>query len=924
MAKLPSRLMHAHLTNNEASVRRFRKEARLLAEVKSPHVCRLLDFNEDQGIHYLVMEYLQGESLGAFLTKCKKLPEPVALALVADVARALAEAHRRGIVHRDVKPDNVILIGPWGALLENLADGSADLSSLTASAFGVKLCDFGLARHVDQSASMDMTKTGQFIGTPLYMSPEQARATEDITPASDVYSLGVTLFHMLTGRPPFQANSIPALYDMHLKADAPAPQQINQSLSDAVSQVVQKALAKDPRARYPDADALLLELERMQRGEPTHLAVHPRLPAFAVGELLEYDWSFELAASPDQLWPFISNTERLNQAIGLSCGSVLTRLRRHGRPRMPGCCHRTWSTFAAIRKSGITLAWREHPFEWVEGRRMGILREYSQGVFKWMASTTELRARADGGTTLHHRVRLVPAGLFGRVVAAIEVGLRGRRAVEKVYRRIDAYLTRQLPQEAATDPFVPTTAPPLNEHEAAHRFIERLSDRGVAPVVAESLIDFFLRAPEQEIACIRPIALAQRLQLDEEEVIEACLTAAHEGVLVILWDILCPKCRVPSAIEKTMRDIRSHGQCQACNLDFELDFANSVELVFRVEPNLRRSELGLYCIGGPSHSPHVAAQVRVAAGERLELAMALAEGSYRLRGPQLPYSVDFRVHPEACAVRGELQLTRGPTVDFPRTFRTGAQTFLFNNEYADELVVRVERLAERRDALTAARVSALARFRDLFPQEVLAGKQLVSVAHVTLLATDLVDAAELYQELGDAQAFGLLHEHFRILEEHIRREHGAVVKTLNEGILATFHDPASAVRVALDLQSLLAKNEITKGLKIRVGVHRGSAMVATINGKLDYFGTTVKLTMRLPGLADGSGIMLTQPLAADPLVQTLLIRRGLTCRILAGGPDQPNDLPLYRLDAVVKPEVPVKRRSQAAAGSDRLAKTPVG
>ena len=369
-----------------------------------------------------------------------------------------------------------------------------------------------------------------------------------------------------------------------------------------------------------------------------------------------------------------------------------------------------------------------------------------------------------------------------------------------------------------------------------------------------------------------------------------------------------------------MRNIRSHGRCEACNLDFELDFANSVEMIFRVHPHLRSSELGVYCVGGPAHSPHVAAQVRLAAAERLELTMNLSEGSYRLRGPQLPYSLEFRVHPDARASRGELLLAGGRAPDFPRTFRTGAQTFFLNNDHTDELIVRIERVAARADALTAAQVSALARFRDLFPQEVLSGKQLVSVAHVTLLATDLVGAAELYRTLGDARTFGLVHEHFCILENHIRKESGALVKTHNEGILATFQDAAAAVRVALDLQSLLAENALTRELAIRVGVHRGSAMVATINGKLDYFGTTVQLAQRLPGLVGGKEIVLTQALVSDLQVQALLHRRGLACVVL----DHESDIPLHRLVPVVGTDQSPKQPAPFADDVRQLEITPAG
>src|SRR5262249_22723482 len=155
---------------------------------------------------------------------------------------------------------------------------------------------------------------------------------------------------------------------------------------------------------------------------------------------------------------------------------------------------------------------------------------------------------------------------------------------------------------------------------------------------------------------IRPLALARRLDLGADAVVTGCLHAAQLGLVVLLWDILCPICRVPSEIKETLRELRGHGKCAACNLDFELDFANSVELIFRAHSQIRTSELATYCVAGPGRMPHVAAQVRLAAGERLALELALPEGAYRLGGPQLGFAVTFRVQPGAPAGRWEVSL----------------------------------------------------------------------------------------------------------------------------------------------------------------------------------------------------------------------------------------------------------------------------
>jgi class 3 adenylate cyclase len=231
----------------------------------------------------------------------------------------------------------------------------------------------------------------------------------------------------------------------------------------------------------------------------------------------------------------------------------------------------------------------------------------------------------------------------------------------------------------------------------------------------------------------------------------------------------------------------------------------------------------------------------------------------------------------------------------PAVLRPGGQVLVLTNDHSEELVVRVERTARRSDALTAARASSLALFRELFPDEVLSPGQLMSVATVTLLVTDLEGSATLYHNLGDARAFAVIHEHFRLVGDAVRAEGGAPVKTVGEGLVAAFPDAAAAVRAALELHKALVRGEGTAALKLRAGVHRGPALAATVNDQLDYFGTTVRRALALPALARVGECVLTREVAADPEVDALLRARGLTNEVFeAELPDAPASV-LHRL-----------------------------
>ena len=840
---------------------RFRKEARLLVEANNPHVVNLLEHGEDRGVPYLVMEFVTGRTLADLLEDRKRLDEPTALSVASNIALALEDAHRRGIVHRDVKPANILLPDtPAGAPPEPHPR--------------VKLSDFGLARQVVNTESQFLTEPGALLGTPSYMSPEQCTA-RPVDPTTDVYSLGATLYHMLAGRPPFIAETREQLYQMHVH-QPPAPlRHFNPEVSEGVSRVVDRALAKLPEDRYPDAAALRRDLERLARGEPSDILLHPLLPPCDPRRVQRFEFRWDLQSTPRRLWPLVSNTDRLDQALGFAPVNQIYRPVEARGVRQ----------FVSGWKAGMPEAWEEHPYEWVEPHRMSVLREYTQGPFRWLISAVELIPRPGGGTTLIHRLTLEPEGWKSRVFSPLGVGVRFRADLGRIYTRIDASLAGKLGPQGSIDPF--EHVPALNgpPRERLDRRLDALAAHGIEPPLIEHIDNLLSQSPAQELARLRPIALARRWGLDPEPVVAAFLQASHEGLLVLFWDILCPSCRASCEIADTLKAIREHGRCEACSLDFNLDFAESVELVFRSHPEIRPADAATYCVGGPAHAPHVIAQVRVPPGKRIELVLALPEGAYRLRGPQLPWSFPFHIHPGAPAERINIDLFSGPPPDCPRALRTRSQYLALSNTGAIDLLARVERDTPRVDALTAAQALAIALFRDLFPGEVLSPGQLVTLTTVTLLVTEVCNPVDLQESLGEVRAFAALHDHFLRLDSAVRLAHGVVVKVLDERIIAAFTEPEDAVRVALDLSDSLARSESPSPLRVRASIHRGPALVATIDGRLDYFGATPRRASRVLQQADRDDLLMTTEVAADPRVAAILQARGLACQILDAGPD---------------------------------------
>jgi eukaryotic-like serine/threonine-protein kinase len=226
------------LLHGSADPDRFAREARAAAGLSHPAICRLYDYGEEDGRPYMVLEYLAGGTLEDRLASEEPLPDDDAERIAREVASGLAHAHERGLVHRDIKPGNVLFD----------EEGAA------------KITDFGIARVVDAST---LTEAGTLLGTAAYISPEQARG-ERATPASDVYSFGVILYRMLTGRLPFEAQSPLELAAMHEAADPPAVSTLRPDAPRSLELVATAALAKRPEERPPDGRALVAAL----RGEP--------------------------------------------------------------------------------------------------------------------------------------------------------------------------------------------------------------------------------------------------------------------------------------------------------------------------------------------------------------------------------------------------------------------------------------------------------------------------------------------------------------------------------------------------------------------------------------------------------------------------------------------------------------------------------
>jgi eukaryotic-like serine/threonine-protein kinase len=245
------KVLHKNLSLDQQLLARFLNEARAANAIRHPNIIEILDSGAlPDGMPYLVMELLEGESLSERIARLGRLPTRAALRFAYQTASALGAAHSKGIVHRDLKPDNMFIVPD-----QDITDGER-----------LKILDFGIAKLQEGTRGSVKTRTGAVMGTPLYMSPEQCRGVREIDHRSDIYSLGIILYEMVSGRPPFVSEGFGDLVNMHLNMPVPSLRAAVPDVPPALEALIMRMLAKDPEQRYADMAAVREALKAVPGG----------------------------------------------------------------------------------------------------------------------------------------------------------------------------------------------------------------------------------------------------------------------------------------------------------------------------------------------------------------------------------------------------------------------------------------------------------------------------------------------------------------------------------------------------------------------------------------------------------------------------------------------------------------------------------
>jgi class 3 adenylate cyclase len=571
------------------------------------------------------------------------------------------------------------------------------------------------------------------------------------------------------------------------------------------------------------------------------LARHPWRPELRGDHRpLDVLWRFDLAASPETVWPLLIETSRLNRAVGVSPMHF---------EETDGVLH------GSTRNLGFEQAWIEVPWDWTWQKSMVSVRKYTRGFAHLVRGIYELEPAGDG-TILRVYFGWIPRGWLSRAILSV-----GMPWLERGYRRtLDAIVPKIAQGQEVSLSIAAPSLPEdrsrrLRDLEAQLRALEL--DQGALA----KLVDHVEHGDEMDLHRIQVPKLARELALDEDALLEVCLHATRVGLLELSWDVICPHCRGVRSQVRHLGELPSKDKCEVCAIDFGTGDENAIEVTFRVSSSVREVPQRFYCSAEPATKPHIKLQQRLEPKESRRVELPLGAGEYRAR----VRGTDDRGLLVIGSGGSELSWSASETA--PKLNAAPSPTLVLENPTDAPATFVIESTAWSHSALRPVRLFNLQRFRDLFSEEYLGADVQLAVGVQTILFTDVVGSTRFYREVGDPDAFVEVKKHFREIFDEVANNHGVVVKTIGDAVMAAFVDARDAVRACAGIQRRFPPGST---LRVRVSLNAGPCIAVNLNSGIDYFGSTVNMAAKLQQLAEAGEVALSASVHDAPGVAALL------------------------------------------------------
>jgi class 3 adenylate cyclase len=573
----------------------------------------------------------------------------------------------------------------------------------------------------------------------------------------------------------------------------------------------------------------------LARNEPLTVAqlleLHPFPAQFANEKRIERLWTFDLPGKPSELWPFISDTSRMNRALGTA---EMTFVEKDGK------------RYGSSKAGGVKHEWLEVPWNWVAEQWLTSTRIYERGFMRAVYSIHRLEP-TQTGTRLYLYFGTVPRGAL--YAAAIRLGFP---TLERAYRRVLPELAAQLDK---LRPDVLQLPPPVLSEESQARLKagrEQLVAEGLDTKVVDALVDFIRTGDDADLHRIQVRERARVWKLPETEMLRTALHATRAGLLDLSWDTICPHCRGLREESGKLSQLKAEGHCEVCQVDFTTDQIEAVEVTFRVHPSIRDVPERLYCSAEPATKDHIRVQTSVAPGASTVIHPRLEPGRYVVwRGHTGGWYLDVDED-------GPGELTYAPHAEGTVVHASTQPAVTFANDGAEPETFTIERATWSDDALRPGTLLSFQEFRDLFSEDYIGADVKLAVGEQTLLFTDVVGSTAFYASRGDPAAFVEIKRHFDEVFAIVNKNRGAVVKTIGDAVMATFVNPVDAVRASQQIHHTFNPQRDDTPIRLRISLNTGPCIAVRLNANADFFGGTVNVAAKLQALAEGYQIAMSE------------------------------------------------------------------
>jgi adenylate cyclase len=464
--------------------------------------------------------------------------------------------------------------------------------------------------------------------------------------------------------------------------------------------------------------------------------------------------SIILDAPVERLWSLLSDTDRTNRLIGLP---AFERTRPdHDLVQI------VYGHFL-----GVPVSWREHPFEWIFEQQFSVEREFAPPLpVERLQTITRFTSLPEERTKVDVEVHIAPRNLVGAIGGRLIIGQRMLRQLRRVYRQ-----TGELVAASEQVVLPPVRKPRVNLHRLRVA-AERLRSSGIRESLIERLVSHLIDADDSQVLKMRAFALADAWGEPRMDVLRMCLYATRTGLLDLEWDVLCPSCRGASQRVRSLGDLEHDAYCPSCDVRYDTNFDESIEVRFSVNPDIRDAVDMPYCIGGPANTPHIVAQIALPAHGRREVRLRLAPNHYRLRSRQMTARAVFDVSDHAESSTARIVFGNGEALIDPPVIRAGYATVTIENATDTPALIVIEQRDWSEQATSAALVTSLTEFRQLFSSEALSPGVGIAIRSLTFLFSDLKGSTAMYEQIGDTPAYARVRDHFAVMSAIIGAHNG--------------------------------------------------------------------------------------------------------------------------------------------------------